>query len=342
MEELVEKVREAATKGTPLHILGGGSKHFLGLPVEGEPLEVREHIGILDYQPEELFVRAAAGTPLRELEATLAEAGQALPFEPPAFGGGATLGGTIACGLSGPARPWRGAARDFVLGCRLVNGRGELLRFGGEVIKNVAGYDLSRLQCGAFGTLGVLLELSIKTLPAPASERTLAFELSLPEALARIHAWNRQPLPITGAAWHGGVLRVRLAGAQAAVAKAVRDLGGEREHRADYWQALKEHRLSFFDDPLPLWRLSLPRGCGPLPLPGKVLADWGGAQRWLFSDAEPEVIRALAREAGGNARPWRHGPLLEPESPLLPIHRRLKEAFDPAGILNPGLMHPEL
>ncbi|HHH13525.1 MAG TPA: glycolate oxidase subunit GlcE [Thiolapillus brandeum] len=342
MEALVEKVREAAAKGTPLRIHGGGTKHFLGLPVAGEPLDVREHAGILDYQPDELFVRAAAGTPLQEVEAALAEAGQLLPFEPPAFGDSATLGGTIACGLSGPARPWRGAARDFVLGCRMVNGRGELLRFGGEVIKNVAGYDLSRLQCGAFGTLGVLLELSIKTLPAPAAERTLAFELPLPGALERLHRWNRQPLPLTGAAWHDGILRLRLAGAEAAVEQAARRLGGEAEREEGYWQALKEHRLLFFDNPLPLWRLSLPRGCGPLPLPGEVLVDWGGAQRWLFSDAEPGVVHALAREAGGSARPWRNGALLEPESPLLPLHRRLKEAFDPAGILNPGLMHPEL
>lgn len=340
MEELAERIRSCRENGQPLVIRGGNTKEFLGLPVEGEVLDTRELTGIIEYQPEELFIRAAAGTPLVEIGQALAEHGQMLPFEPPAFGEAATLGGTIACGLSGPCRPWRGAARDFVLGCRLINGRGELLHFGGEVIKNVAGYDVSRLQCGAFGTLGLLTELTIKTLPLPRSRHTLVFELDPGAAFGRLHQWNRQPLPVSGAAWWKGRLYLRLEGAEAAVSHATDRLGGETLKGDDFWHDLREHRLGFFDSPLPLWRLSLPRRTGTLALPGEALIDWGGAQRWLLSDAPENEIRQAVAAVGGHAACWRNGRLLPEQDPLLAIHQRLKQAFDPGNILNPGRLHP--
>ncbi|HIE54599.1 MAG TPA: glycolate oxidase subunit GlcE [Chromatiaceae bacterium] len=342
MEELAEQIRTCWEEGRPVVIRGGNTKHFLGRFTQGEVIDTRKLGGILDYQPEELFIRAAAGTPLREVEQTLAEKGQMLPFEPPAFGDTATLGGTISSGLSGPSRPWRGAARDFVLGCRLINGRGELLHFGGEVIKNVAGYDVSRLQCGAFGTLGLITELSLKTMPLPRTRRTLCFKLDLDTALAQVRVWNRQPLPISGAAWWKGRLYLRLEGARSAVGRAAQLLGGESSTEDDFWHQLREHRLTFFDSPLPLWRISLPRSVGAIDLPGDVLIDWGGAQRWLLSDAPAESIQAATKAAGGHAISWRNDALLPKHSSLLAIHQRLKQAFDPGNILNPGRLHPEL
>ncbi|WP_456406084.1 glycolate oxidase subunit GlcE, partial [Thiolapillus sp.] len=216
MQALQAQILEAFEEGTTLGVQGGGSKHFLGQPGDADQaISTRQLNGLIDYQPEELFIRAKAGTPLTDIETLLAENGQMLPFEPPHFSPSTTLGGAIACGLSGPSRPWRGAARDFVLGCKLINGKGELLHFGGEVIKNVAGYDVSRLQCGAYGSLGLLVELSIKTIPAPRTAITLSQEADESTALARFIEWNRLPLPLSGAAWHQGRLWIRLGGAPA-------------------------------------------------------------------------------------------------------------------------------
>ncbi len=343
MQALQEQILEAFEQGTALTVQGGGSKHFLGQPVAAdEAISTGKLNGIIDYQPEELFIRAKAGTPLTEVETLLAENGQMLPFEPPHFSPSATLGGAIACGLSGPSRPWRGAARDFVLGCKLINGKGELLHFGGEVIKNVAGYDVSRLQCGAFGSLGLLVELSIKTIPAPRTEITLSQEADEPTALARFIEWNRLPLPLSGAAWHQGRLWIRLGGTPAAVEAARKQIGGEALENNDFWQDLKEQWLPFFKNELPLWRLSLPRAAGKLELPGDYLLDWGGAQRWLLSEAAAADIQKISVEAGGHASSFSNGPF-QPLSPaLMMLHRRLKQAFDPKGIFNPGRLYPEL
>ena len=345
--ELQERIIAACEKGTPVRITGGGTKDFLGPGSEGEPVSTLELTGIVSYQPEELFITAKAGTPLGEIQAALAEKGQQFPFEPPAFGETATLGGTIACGLSGPARPWKGAARDFVLGSRLLNGKGELLRFGGEVIKNVAGYDVSRLMCGAFGTLGLLTELSIKVVPLPQKSVTLSWELGRDEALARITELSRQPWPISAAAWYRGVLSMRFSGAEAACNHAIDSLGGEVSEESGFWNSIREQTHPFFDSEKPLWRLSLPQATPAIDLPGEELIDWGGAQRWLLSDDSSKALRTIALEANGHATAFRHPPnRAESFMPLAPamraLHQRIKQAFDPKGILNPGRLYPEL
>lgn len=344
---LQEQIQQAFQDKTPLHITGSGSKDFLGEKCSAEPLSTLNQQGIISYQPEELVIRARAGTPLWEIEAALAEKNQILPFEPPHYGKGATLGGTLACGLSGPARPWRGSARDFVLGTRLINGKGEQLHFGGEVIKNVAGYDVSRLMTGAFGTLGLILEASIKTIPRPATELTLCWERDKQAALDLFPAWSRLPLPVSAAAWHDNRMYLRLSGSPAAVETARKELGGESlADSVSFWTELREQRLAFFESAMPLWRVSLPRASGVLKLPGTELLDWGGAQRWLLSEAEPTRIQELARDGGGYASPFRHAGPLDAEAALpgavLALHRRLKTAFDPAGILNPGRMYGNL
>lgn len=343
MQALQAQILEAFEQGRTLTIQGGGSKHFLGQPRETDTyISTTKLTGIIDYQPEELFIRAKAGTPLTDIETLLAENGQMLPFEPPHFSPSATLGGAIACGLSGPSRPWRGAARDFVLGCKLINGKRKLLHFGGEVIKNVAGYDVSRLQCGAFGSLGLLVELSIKTIPAPRTEIALSLETDEPTALARVIEWNRLPLPLSGAAWHQGRLWIRLSGTPAAVEEARKQIGGEALGNNDFWQDLKEQQLPFFKSELPLWRLSLPRATGKLELPGDYLLDWGGAQRWLLSEAPAADIQKIAADTGGHSSSFSNGPF-QPLSPaLMMLHQRLKQAFDPKGIFNPGRLYPEL
>jgi glycolate oxidase FAD binding subunit len=261
-----------------------------------------------------------------------------LGFEPPHFGPAATLGGTLACGLSGPRRPYAGSARDFVLGATIVNGAGEVLEFGGQVMKNVAGYDLSRLMVGAFGTLGVLLEVSLKVLPRPARELTLAFELGAAEALRRMNDWAGRPLPLSAAGHLDGRLYLRLSGSEQGVAAARAKLGGEPVNDGDtFWRALREHELDFFAAWTPLWRLSLPPAAPPLDLSGRQLIDWGGAQRWLASDAPATTIQAAAAAAGGYATPFRHGPGalsaftgLDPT--LRALHARLQRAFDPRGV----------
>ncbi len=345
-QALCREIETAAREGRALAPAGSGSKAFYGRRVEARALSIAGLRGIVEYQPSELVITARTGTPLGEIEAALAEQGQILPFEPPHLGPGATLGGTVACGLSGPRRPHTGAVRDFVLGVRCINGRGELLRFGGQVMKNVAGFDLPRLLTGSLGTLAVLLEVSLKVLPAPAVEWAGRLEATPEEALGIAAGWGRRPLPLTAIAWEGGVLRYRLSGNASAVAAARRSLGGEEEDPA-WFQDLREQRLPFFESPEPLWRLSLPPTVPPPALEGRWLIDWAGAQRWLLSREEPKRVFAQAALAGGHATLFRGGdrqgrvfaPL--PEH-LLSLQRRLKRAFDPAGILNPGKIHEGL
>ncbi|AZD15091.1 glycolate oxidase subunit GlcE [Pseudomonas chlororaphis] len=343
--ELLEQIGQALAGNTPLLIQGGNSKAFLGRVGAGEVLDTRAHRGIVSYDPTELVVTVRAGTPLAELLATLDAAGQMLACEPPAFGDGATVGGMVATGLSGPRRPWAGSVRDFVLGSRVITGTGKLLRFGGEVMKNVAGYDLSRLLVGSYGCLGVLTEVSLKVLPKPRQCLSLSLEMDSAKALARLADWGQQPLPISAASHDGQRLHLRLEGGEGSVTAARDRLGGE-PLAADYWANLNEQRLAFFDEGLPLWRLSLPNNTGLLELPGQQLIDWAGAQRWLKSAAPAERIRDLASRVGGHATCYSHGLVDSPFQPLpavlLRYHRQLKAQLDPQGIYNPGRLYAEL
>ena len=344
--DLQARVQAAQAARTPLQIIGGGTKSFYGRTPFGEPLAVAGHRGIVHYAASELVITARAGTPLAQIEAALAEQQQMLAFEPPHLGAAATLGGTVACGLSGPRRPYAGSARDFVLGMRVLNGRGEVLRFGGEVMKNVAGYDVSRLMVGALGTLGVLLEVSLKVLPQAQASVTLAFELDFAAALARMNAWAAQPLPLRAACCDGTRLYIRLEGTEVGVRAAQAQLGGEGlAQGTDFWRRVRELQHPFFESQAPLWRLSLAPATPMLPLSGSWFIDWGGAQRWLYSDADADAIRACVGKEGGHASLFRGGnrqglvfqPLGAAEQGL---HRGLKDAFDPEGILNRGRLFP--
>ena len=347
LADLAARISEASAAGEPLAVRGGGSKDFLGHAVDGAELGTGACRGIVAYEPSELVITARAGTPLAEVEAALAAEGQMLPFEPPRLGADSTIGGAVAAGLSGPARPFRGALRDYVLGCRVLDGRGRTLTFGGQVMKNVAGYDVSRLLAGSMGCLAVLTEVSLKVLPTPAATTTLARECGDAEAIRIMCRLAGQPLPLSAASHADGVLRLRLSGAAGAVAAAERSLrqslGGE-ESGGGHWEALRDQRDGVFSTSLPLWRLSVPPATLPLALPGRQLVDWAGAQRWLATDADAERVRAAAAAAGGHATRYRGGddavPAFHPlPDALLSLHRRLKSALDPAGIFNPDRMY---
>ncbi len=346
IKQFSQTVREAGRDRRPLRILGSGSKSFYGRPILGEALDATVCRGIVSYEPTELVLTARAGTPLAEIEAALAANRQMLPFEPPHFGPGATLGGCIAAGLSGPRRPYAGAVRDYVLGVRMIDGKGEVLRFGGQVMKNVAGYDVSRLMAGSLGTLGLLLEVSLKILPLPAEELTLRFGMAEREALEVMNRWAAKPLSLSATCHHEGTLTVRLSGASAAVRSVRQKLGGEIVEDADsFWHSVREQRHSFFQAGELLWRLSLPSTAPAVAVPGRQLVEWGGALRWLASDADAATIRQAAAALGGQATLFRSPePSAEPfhplSAPLLELHQRLKQTFDPHGILNPGRMHP--
>jgi glycolate oxidase FAD binding subunit len=345
-----EQIVDAAQRKAALCIRGGGSKDFYGNAPRGEVLDTRAHAGIVDYEPTELVVTARCGTPLAEIEQVLGERGQCLPFEPPHFGAGATFGGCVAAGLSGPRRASAGALRDFVLGAKLVDGRGRELSFGGQVMKNVAGYDVSRLLAGSLGILGVISEASIKVLPRPAMERTLRLEGGEGAALEMFARWGALPLPVSATLWHDGAVLVRLSGSAAALQAALGRIGGsvvDEAQSAELWRDVREHEHAFFHDDAPLWRLAVPATAAPLGLNGPQLIEWGGGLRWLKSRAEARAIRDAAAKAGGHAMLFRAadksaGAFAPLPAANLRLHRELKKAFDPEGIFNPGRLVPEL
>jgi glycolate oxidase FAD binding subunit len=347
VDQLSESIRGAGAHKGALRIRGGGTKDFYGRELRGEVLDTREYAGIVDYEPTELVITARAGTKLGDIESAMHERGQMLAFEPPQFASGSTLGGCIAAGLSGPRRPYAGSARDLVLGVRMLDGKGADLRFGGQVMKNVAGYDVSRLMAGSLGTLGVLLEVSMKALPLPPAEVTIRREQTAEQAVQLMNSWAGKPLPITATCHAGEALYVRLSGAAPAVEAARLKLGGDEvSDGAGFWRQVRDHQLDFFSGAPQLWRISVKPTTAPLPLQGAQLIEWSGALRWLAADADPVHVRDTAQRAGGHAILFRRGrstaETFHPLQPaLLRIHQRLKQTFDPRGILNPGRMYPE-
>jgi glycolate oxidase FAD binding subunit len=354
LRQLCETVRAASEARTSLLIRAGGTKDFYGNESSGTVLDPRSVAGIVDYEPTELVITARAGTLLTELERLLAENGQMLAFEPPHFGIHATLGGCIAAGLAGPRRvsfgPTYGGVRDFVLGAKLVDGRGQLLSFGGTVMKNVAGYDVSRLLAGSMGILGVIAEVSIKVLPRPVTHHTLYFEMTETAAMYKLNEWAGRPLPLSASVWHDGALYLRLAGASAAVSAARHQLGGEQidNYQADaFWTSIREHTHPFFEGDAPLWRVSVPSTAPVLSINEPPLIEWNGALRWMRTRQSAEQVRECARQAGGHATLFRGGdrsagaftPLTPP---LAEIHRRLKAQFDPVNLFNRGRLYPDL
>jgi glycolate oxidase FAD binding subunit len=351
--EIQERIRAAVAERRPLRIHGGGTKDFYGEAPTGEPLDVRSHSGIVAYQPNELVLTARAGTTLAEIEEVLAGKGQVLAFEPPHHGAGTTLGGVIACGFSGPRRPHAGAARDFVLGTRVVDGTGTEIVFGGQVMKNVAGFDVSRLMTGALGTLGVLTEISLKCLPRAKAETTRVVGCDAADALRLMNEWGGKPLPISATCFHDGKLHVRLSGAAAALAAAAPIVGGEEIEGAEFWAALRDQTLEFFAPAVAgdaaLWRLSVRSTAPWKSWPGDAMIEWGGALRWLLcrSPIDVPALRAWAAENGGHATLYRardkSAGVFQPlPAPILALHERLKHVFDPHRVLNPGRMYAHL
>ena len=354
LEQWTSAVRAAAQSVRPLCIRGGGTKNFYGHVSDGELFDIRAYAGIVAYEPSELVVTARCGTPLAELEAALAAKGQMLAFEPPHFGATATVGGMVAAGLSGPRRQSAGALRDFVLGVKILDGNGDILGFGGQVMKNVAGYDVSRLMAGSLGTLGIILEVSLKTQPVPVAQATLQFELPEDKSLDMLNRWRGRPLPVSASAWHGGDLSVRLSGAAAAVKAALATLGGERvdeQQAAYFWTGIREQTNPFFRSDVPLWRLSLPAGLPSDAIGvgqhGDRMLEWGGALRWVCGQVDGHALRDAVAKVGGHATLFRGADksagVFQPLPPaLMRIHRNIKAAFDPHGIFNAGRMYAGL
>jgi glycolate oxidase FAD binding subunit len=360
---ITDRVRAAIADCAPLRIRGGGTKDFYGGPLIGDILETSELSGVTAYEPSELFVTAQAGTRLAELEDMLLERGQCLPFEPPRFGAGSTIGGVVAAGLSGPARARTGSARDFVLGASLLDGRAQLLTFGGQVMKNVAGYDISRVLAGSLGTLGLVVEVSLRVLPIAPAETTLAFECSQEEALRRLNAWGGQALPLDASIWtkrgRSGLLTVRLRGAQAAVSAAARLLDGTavRERSArEMWESMRDQSNEWFGaacGECDLWRVSVPQTAPVLPLAGAPSIEWHGGLRWYQAlPGGGGEIRAAAKAARGHATLFRRArsssagdppdsAFDEPAPTIARVHRALKIEFDPRGIFNRRRLHPD-
>ncbi|MBP6018701.1 MAG: glycolate oxidase subunit GlcE [Burkholderiaceae bacterium] len=352
IQQWSDVVQAAAAQGSSVCLRGGGTKDFYGRCLKGQPLDTRQHAGIKDYEPSELVITVKGGTSLAELEAVLAGQNQFLAFEPPHFGEDATVAGCLAAGLSGPRRMAVGAVRDFVLGVKLMDGRGDVQTFGGQVMKNVAGYDVSRLIAGSLGTLGIVLDVSLKVLPRPVSELTLRLAMTEEQAIHSLNTWGGRPLPISASVWVDDVLTLRLSGAESATRLAREQLGGELIARTEadlFWRGVREQRHDWFNKhaDTEIWRVSVPSVAGSLGLPGSQLIEWGGALRWVSGPQNLEIIRQRATQLGGHATCFRGqdraGDVFHPLEPgMLVLHRKLKQAFDPAGVFNPGRIYQGL
>lgn len=346
---LQQQVLSASSRQQSLCIIGGASKSFYGREAIGEPIYTSSHCGVVHYDPAELVVTVRAGTRVRDLQELLATENQRLGFVPPQFSAATTIGGAVAAGLAGPCRPYVGAVRDFVLGVKLLNGVGDIMRFGGQVMKNVAGFDIARLMAGAMGTLGILLEISLRISPQPQLEKTLV--LSQPkftDAIAFLNQFAACPLPLSASAWVDGKTRIHLSGNAVAVEQADKIIGGKVDDSAhQFWQQLRDHDLPFFRLPQPLVRISVPPNAAIHFSHVTQLVEWGGAQHWIAGNVDIDEMRKVATAHGGHATLFRHGDrqsdVFQTLAPALhALHVRLKHAFDPAGILNPGRMYRDL
>lgn len=348
VQQYQAQVQEAYFSGKPLSIQGGCSKAFYGRKVEADLLDVSSNSGVISYEPTELVITVRAGTTISEINQVLAAKNQMLAFEPPCFSENATAGGMVACGLSGPRRPYTGAVRDFVLGVKCINGKAESLNFGGQVIKNVAGYDVSRLMTGAMGTLGVLLEISLKVLPKPAYELTLTGKSDFTSAINIMNQWAGQSVPVSAASFHDDNIYIRLSGNKKAVIAASNNLSLSEYANGDcYWESVREQQHNYFSGDEKLWRISVPSTTGKINLIGEWFLEWGGALRWLKTSESSEHVRNIVAQAGGHAILFRGGDqsddIFHPLSAGIEnLHAALKHAFDPKRILNRGRLYKEL
>jgi glycolate oxidase FAD binding subunit len=372
-EEVQAAIAEAGAAGRSLEVVGGGTKRGIGAASADGVLSLARLDKVVDYQPEELVLTVEAGARLADLETLVAAEGQMLPFEPPHLGrllgakGKATIGGTVAANLSGPRRIRAGAARDHVLGFAGVTGRGEAFKAGGKVVKNVTGYDLGKLVAGSWGTLAVMTEVTLKVLPAGRTETTLLFfGLDPRRANEAMTTAMASPAEVSGAAhlpaFAAGrpplkaempVTALRLEGFPGSVAARTDALVGrlrgfgrcetlDAGHSRAFWADVGEVS-AFAGDPRPLWRVAVPPADGwrlGEGAAGDVLYDWAGGLVWLLTDAPPAEVQARACQLGGHAGCWRGaGPAFMPLEPgLAALSARVKAAFDPLGVLNPGRM----
>ena len=345
-EEIASQVQDAFHSKTALQIQAGNTKAFYGRNIHGELLSLANHTGIIEYEPTELYMTARCGTPLREIEQTIDEQNQILPCEPPHFGSTATIGGMIAAGLAGPRRVFSGNVRDCMLGVEILNGEGQTLRFGGKVMKNVAGYDVSRLMCGALGTLGVLMSVTIRLLPKPTSEQTIALTMNSSSAIQKMNQWANSAMPITATFYDGNQLFIRISGSTSTIDVCRREIGGEiQNNNKNFWNTVKEQTHKFFNTKNSLWRISLPPSTKAFKINGNCAVEWNGALRWYDTTEDEKTIRTEAEQADGHACLFKGNTTEQVFHPLpdasMHLHKQLKHVLDPANILNPGKMFAE-
>ncbi len=346
-QEIADKIKHSYQQKQPLEITAGSTKQFYGRKINAQLLNVKNHSGVTEYEPSELYITAHCGTSLDEIERVIENKNQILPFEPPNFGPSATIGGTVACGLSGPRRAYSGNVSDCILGAEVINGKGEQLHFGGRVMKNVAGYDVSRLMCGALGTLGVLTSITLRLLPKPENEQTVAFNMSSTEAIKKMNQWANTPLPISATLHNADSLYVRLSGSHSTIKSSASEMQGEFiENSETFWEMIKEHKHSFFNSDLPLWRISVPPSTPELNIQGECVMEWNGALRWYATEVNENVIRTEVERIGGHATLFKGDCTQNIFHPLsnvsMKFHKHLKQVMDPGRILNPGKMFAEL